>query len=196
VGRYLRRQDGVDFSSGDGWREKEMLAHVTRALQVESDNLLTLDVVAGDPASAQLRRFCLLRGIPLPYLADTPHGAKGSGLTLALRAAGETRMPRSIMVLTDFDGISDLDTLRKPLRMLRSHGHAVIFIFPDAVTFAPPPRTSLETDLFRIYGLNEQHRIDEARSFLGRLGIPLLTSSRGDAPSRVVARAHSFRRVA
>jgi hypothetical protein len=196
VGSYLRRQDGIDLSDGDRWREREMLAHVTRLLGAESDTLLTAHVVAGDPAAAQFRRFCLLRGIPLPYLADTPHHAKGEGLSLALREAGGTRMPRSITVITDLDGIPELDTLSKSLRMVVAHGHSVVFIFPDAVSFTPAPEPGLETDLHRIYGLNERHRVSEARAFLGRLGIPLITSSRGDAPSRVVSRAHTFRRVA
>ena len=49
------------------------------------------------------RRFCRARGIALPYRAESR--AKAEGLAQALRAlTSTTRTPRTLRVLTDFDG--------------------------------------------------------------------------------------------
>jgi len=194
VGHYLQQQDGVDFSTPDGWQKPEMVAHASRALINEPPPRPA--IVAGDPGAAMLRRFCRQRGIPLRYRADTRADAKGVGLARALRlAGGDTRMPRSITVVTDFDGVLQLEVLRKPLMLLKQLRHDVLFVFPDA---APIVATSVGVDreLIRVYRMHEERRAREARSFLGKLGIPMVLASAAVSPATAVTRARSVRNVA
>jgi hypothetical protein len=78
------------------------------------------------------------------------------------------------VVLTDFDGAGNLDSLVAAARLAKSHGHAITFAVPDATAFSPPPVDAVESDLRRVYGRGESRRTREARSILGRLGIPVL----------------------
>ncbi len=201
VSRYVRNQDGVDFASrsrSGSWDVPGLLRHVRRSLAEQEDGVPHRDApVASTPASALLRRFCRTRGIPLPYRPDPRDGAKGPGLAAALReAGGRTREPASIVVVTDFDGVGDSDSLLAAVKLVRAHGHHVSFVVPDARSFAPPPRTELERELFLVYGHGEERRVREARALLGSIGVPVVVATRRDAPGLVVARAHRMRRVA
>ena len=196
VARYVRNQDGVDFASRDrtGWDVGALVKHAQRGLE---DEKRREEVVAASSAGATLRRFCRARGIPLPYRPDPRDGSKGPGIAEALRrAAGTTREPSSIVVVTDFDGVGDTDSLEAAVKLLRAHGHGVSFVVPDALSFAPPPADELERRLFVVYGRGEQRRVREARALLGRLGVPVLIATRRDAAGVVLHRAHHRRRAA
>jgi len=197
VARYIRNQDGVDFAAKDrpgGWNVAALVRHVSRSLGAESPRD---QPVASSPASALLRRFCRARGIPLPYRPDPRDGAKGPGLAAALReTGGRTRVPRSVVVITDFDALGDPATLIAAVKLLRSHGHSIGFVVPDARSFAPAPESELEKDLARVYGRGEERRLREARALLAPLGAPIVAATREDQPGLVVARAQSGRRAA
>lgn len=194
VGRYLRQQDGMDFSHVDGWHRAALLAHVSRALINEPEPRPA--IVAGDRGAAQLRQFCRQRGIPLRYRADTRADGKGLGLARALRTAGgDTRMPRLITVVTDFDGVLNLEVLRKALMLMKRLRHDVLFVMPQAADVAPSERDG-DAELLRVYRMHERRREREARAFLGKLGVPLLIAGAHIAPATAVARAQRVRRVA
>lgn len=194
VALYLKRQEGVDLS-GSGDAELEALAaHVERALQTEP---ASGEVVAGTPAHAALRRFCRARGIALPYRPETRGFAKASGLATALRKAiGASRAPRTLLVVTDFDGVIEREPLLQVLRMVRARHHDVIFVAPDAESFAPRAQDELERDLYRVYGLQEQRRFADLQSELGKLGIPLLGYNARSGAGAVARSAAARRRVA
>ncbi len=174
VGKYLWRQEGVDFSSSDGFRKPDMVAYVGRLMRADSEGYLNLQIRDDDAACAQLRRFCRMRGIPLQYRSTTPGAVKAEGLIRALnRAGGGTRMRQSIIVITDLDGILDFDSLIKTLKVLRVRGQVINLIFPDARSLAEKAARGLDKDLQNVYGLQEQRRYEEARVVLGKLGIPL-----------------------
>lgn len=196
VGRYVRQQDGVDFSrgSGKGWNVPMLVRHVEEALSGVEDRER---VRATSAAGAMLRRFCRIRGIPLPYRPDPRDGAKGPGLAAALReAGGRSRTPMSIVVITDFDAMGSLEPLLAAVKLLRLHGHAVAFVVPDGTTFAREPRSQVERDVFMVYARAEQRRIEEARASLVPLGVPLLRATGADRPGLVVARAGNATRRA
>ena len=201
VARYVRHQDGIDFALREragGWDVGGLLAHATRALEGDqAKEAARSEVLAPSPVSAVLRRFCRARGIPLPYRPDPRDGAKAPGLALALReAAGRTRVPRTIVVMTDFDGIGDPEPLVAAVKLLRSHGHALVFVAPDARHFAAAPTTAVERDLSLTYGRSEERRLREARSLFGKLGAPVFVPKRDEPAALVVARARSARRAA
>lgn len=194
VGKYLRQQDGVDYAREGVWRRDAIVAHAARALINEPEPKPA--IVAGDAAAATLRRFCRQRGIPLRYRADTRADGKGVGLARALRlAGGDTRMPRAIVVVTDFDGVPHLELLRKPLMLLRRLRHDVMFVFPEAA-----PIAALDADadraLIGVYRMHEARRVRQAREFLGKLGITLLVAEPGMTAATTVARAQRRRHIA
>lgn len=192
VGRYVRQQDGVDFSRGTftgsrGWDVPLIVRHVADALAELPDRE---KVRASSPAGALLRRFCRVRGIPLPYRPDPRDGRKAPGLAAVLReVGGRSRTPMSIVLITDLDGLGPPDPLLAAVKLLRVRGHAVSFVVPDGTTFAPAPTTPLERDVFLVYARAEQRRMDEARALLAPLGVPLLRATAQDRPGLVLARA-------
>lgn len=194
VGRYVRQQDGVDFSRSKGWNVPMLVRHVEGALADVADRER---VRASSPAGALLRRFCRVRGIPLPYRPDPRDGAKGPGLAAALReAGGRSRTPMSVVVITDLDGIGAPDELCAAAKLLRLHGHAVSFVVPDGTTFAREPQSEIERDVFTVYARAEHRRVEEARAMLLPLGVPVLRATGADRPGLVLARAGTAMRRA
>lgn len=193
VGRYVRQQDGVDFSRGDdkGWNVAMLVRHVTEALANVEDRE---HVRASSPAGAILRRFCRVRGIPLPYRPDPRDGAKGPGLANALReAGGRSRTPMSIVLITDLDGVGSPDELVSTVKLLRLHGHAVALVVPDATTYVEQPADRTQRDVFMVYARAEQRRIEEARNMLAPLGVPVVRATAEDKPGLVLVRAQARR---
>jgi uncharacterized protein (DUF58 family) len=194
VGAYLKRQEGFDVSAGAGWNLEAMSAHVARALQTEPNHG---EVVAGTPEHALLRRFCRARGLALPYRPETRGFAKTIGLGNALRqAVGATRSPRSVLVISDFDGVVEREPLKRVLRLLKARHHNVAFVVPDAESFAPAPSGDLGRSLQRVYALEEQTRLDDVQADLGRLGLPVLSFDRKQGAAAIMRRAAALRRVA
>jgi uncharacterized protein (DUF58 family) len=192
----LRHQEGRDLPGGAALDLEDIVRHAQRALATEREHDA---VVASSPAHATLRRFCRLRGVPLPYRADTRAFAKGHGLARALRVAGgDTRMPRTLLCITDLDGVFQLEPLLKTVGMLRARHHSVAFLFPDAESLTPERAEdrALERDLRRIYGSEERRRREAAKAALTRLGVPLLSFGERDDKAAVARRATAIQRVA
>ncbi len=201
VARYVRQQDGIEFAAPDrpsGWDTEGLFAHVSRSLAGESGREAARpEIHAPSPISALLRRFCRARGIPLPYRADPRDGSKAPGLAAALReAAGHARAPRTLVAITDFDGLGDLEPLVAAVKLVRAHRHALLFVAPDARHFAPAPSTALERELALAYGRGEERRLREAVRVLGHLGAPVVVPAAGEAAVTAIARAHVGRRAA
>ncbi|HET6337187.1 MAG TPA: hypothetical protein VFG30_28375, partial [Polyangiales bacterium] len=169
--------------------------HASTALSADREHRsLNADVVATDRVTKLLRRFCRARGIALRYRQEGRSFAKSTGLSKALKAAaGNSRVPRSVLVITDFDGIFQPDLLVSTLRMLRAQQHAISFVFPDARALAEGATTELVEQLQWVYGLAEERRLHEAHALLGKLGIPLFLSSQREI--RRVTRAELEKRL-
>jgi uncharacterized protein (DUF58 family) len=196
VGRYVRQQDGVDFSleRGTQWNVPLMLRHVERGLAEAEDDA---PIRAASKAGEQLRRFCRVRGIPLPYRAEPLDGAKGPALAAALKlAGGRSRTPMTLTVISDLDGLGDLDDLVSTFELLRLHHHTVTLVVPDGPTFARRPRSRLEEDLYAVYGRAEDRRFAEARKRLWPLGVRVLRATAADPPALVTLTALKRRRRA
>lgn len=196
VGRYVRQQDGVDFSSsgarGTEWNVSMLVRHVSKALAAEEAKEET--VIASSPATALLRRFCRVRGIPLPYRPDPRDGAKGPGIAAALREIAQKSLgPMSITVITDLDGLGDPAAMIAAVKLLRLHGHEVSVVVHDGTSFAKAPETQLEKDLFSVYARGEKRRESEMRVLLGPLGVPLARATKDDAPAMLLWKARSRR---
>jgi uncharacterized protein (DUF58 family) len=198
VGLYLRQQHGVELIAAGRWDRRAIIAQVERALLAEPDERPHAPaIVASSPEHALLRRFCRVRGICLPYRATTRRAGKGPGLAHALRTAvGASRAPRTVLVVSDLDGVEDSARLWQTVQLLKFRKHALAFIFPDAESFAAAPRTRIERELRQVYAMQEQSRRADVQSQLGKLGIPLLTFAAQRGAVDVVHRVSTLRRVA
>ncbi|MFK7992315.1 MAG: DUF58 domain-containing protein [Sandaracinaceae bacterium] len=187
VGRYVRQQDGIDFMQPGGWNVQALVKHVRDAL---SDTADTDAIRASSPAGELLRRFCRVRGIPLPYRPDPRDGAKGPGLAEALRlAGGRSRSPMSIVVITDCDALGGLDELTAAAKLVRMHRHALGFLVPDATTFADQPESPLSRDVFGVYARSERRHFEDLRLAMTPLGISVLRARAEDRPGVLVVQA-------
>jgi uncharacterized protein (DUF58 family) len=172
VARYVRQQDGVDFAHGRrGTFDTAELAHYLRGLTPTKTGDLPL---APTQAGAVFRRFCRERGIELPHKSEPPGGDKAICLASSIQlAAGNTRVPRSIVLITDLDGIVDYAPLHATARLLTRRGHSLHVLVPHAEALTRPAQSGLEHDLRAIYGRAEQRRLREAKQQLGPLGVSL-----------------------
>lgn len=197
VGRYIRSQDGIDFASPGRptqWETAALVQHVAKSLGTEGKKE---QVQALSPTSALLRRFCKVRGIPLPYRPDPRDGSKSPGLAHALREAeGRSRAPRAILVLTDLDSVGNLEPLLSAIKLLRAHGHSITFLVLDARHFVDAPKDPVEIDLHRVYGRGEDRRQRDARTALGKLGVQVFFSRRGEPAGVALTRLVPARRAA
>jgi len=195
VARYMRRQEGVELGRGGEVDEADVAFHAQRTLAREG---LRDDVVASSPLQSTLRRYCRQRGLKLPYRAETRGFAKSAGLAEALmKAAGGTRMPRSIVVVSDLDSTDDVTSLERTLKLLRMHHHAVVFVWPEAEGRDEPQAGSpLRHQLQHVYGLQEARRLQAARTLLGRLGIPVVVVGSDEPTALVISRVGAMVRAA
>ncbi|MBX3248879.1 MAG: DUF58 domain-containing protein [Myxococcales bacterium] len=200
VGRYVRQQDGLDFRRRGVFDVPGLVAHCRAAL----DRAAALtpghgarEVRAGTSTGRVLRAFCRERGLALPHQIEPSDRAKSGALAQALRTSGgASREPGAILVITDFDGVVDLEPVVASLRLALSHGNRVAFLLPDGRAFAPPPESDAEATLARIYGRAEARRLDDARRTLVRLGATAWVVGEGMPAAVAVERAENPRRAA
>jgi uncharacterized protein (DUF58 family) len=202
VGRYVRQQDGIDFRAREGaWNLTLLAKHVTKALSQSSAGEAdrkgereasgaAQPVQAQTPAGALLRRFCLVRGIPLPHRPDPRDGAKAPSFSAVLHAiAGSSRAPMSIALVTDLDGIGDPTPLVSALKLVRAKGHAVVLLALDATSFHARPSDALGGSLWDVYARGEVRRADDMTTLLAPLGVRVVPVRASDAPAAMLSRA-------
>lgn len=196
VGLYFRKQLGLSLIRAGRWDEASIVSQVERALGDENEAHARA-IVASSPAQAALRRFCRLRGIALPYRTSTRHGAKQGGLVAAMRAAaGAGQSPRTVLMVSDLDGMRESATLLRAAGLLKQRRHALAFVLPDAESFVGAPRNRLERDLRHVYGTDERARLGHLQAELRRLGIPLLSLAAPAASIALLDSIANLRRAA
>ncbi|MFO0711186.1 MAG: DUF58 domain-containing protein [Sandaracinus sp.] len=193
VGRYVRQQDGIDFRTPQGaWNLTLLAKHVTKQLgelSARSDRA-GVDVHAQTPAGTLLRRFCLVRGIPLPHRPDPRDGAKAPSFAAVLHAiAGSSRAPMSIALVTDLDGLGDPAPLVSTLKLLRARGHAIVVLALDAPSFYARPGDVLGGTLWDVYARGESRRARDVATLLAPLGVRVVPVRASDAPVSSLSRA-------
>ncbi|MDD9940236.1 MAG: DUF58 domain-containing protein [Myxococcales bacterium] len=185
VARYLRQQEGLDFRRPGRPNTKLLVEHARRAL---GDDPRVRHIEASDLEHAYLRRFCQVRGIPVPYRSHTRAFGKARGLGQAmLAAAGKTRVPRTIVTLSDFDEISSLEALRKPMSLVRTRAHRLVAVYPRDHLDAGG-EVGLEQTAHQVLKLAEERRQEQLRRFFARARVPTVGVTPDAHPMHVVAR--------
>lgn len=206
VARYLQQQEGVRVQKDDRIDVDALHGRVAQAVRGDTGVARVVGDGSSGERSAQLRRYCQLRGIPLPYRADTRGFGKARGLSEALmRAAGRTRVPRTVVLLSDLDGIPDLEPLDRTLRLLKARAHRVRVLCPEVDlgptdTHAPgaaaPPDSATGRAVERVFAMQEARRLSNLRARLSRAGVALATVRAGKHPPATLSAAIGKRRVA
>jgi uncharacterized protein (DUF58 family) len=200
VGRYVRQQDGIDFRAREGaWNLTLLAKHVNKALSSSAAGETERkgetsgaqpSVQAQTPAGALLRRFCLVRGIPLPHRPDPRDGAKAPSFSAVLHAiAGSSRAPMSIALVTDLDGMGDPTPLVSALKLVRAKGHAVVLLALDATSFHARPTDALGGTLWDVYARGERRRSEHMATLLAPLGVRVVPVRASDTPAAMLTRA-------
>jgi len=143
--------------------------------------------------SSDLRLFCRLRGIELPYQFDHEPGVRTAGLAEAVRVAADDGTD-VIVLVSDLLGIGERHgSLVKSLAAARRAGTQVVVVAP----FGPDYRTAAETTNGALVAsalrTGERARLDRARQILARRGVPVIEATPALGPLELARRVTSAR---
>lgn len=223
--RYLMVQERLDFRRQDRRRgrgrgrrkrdgegvDRELLEYwVRRRLPREAERMgdRCLSVGTLQPGDlSDVRRFCQLRGIAVPYRLEARFGAKEQGMVAALERFLEgTRESHLVIVVSDLCGIVQTKEIVAALRLVQAHKHRPVLLMPytpDYVSETSPllglddeyDRASALLEVFRLAERRERARIANA---IAAAGVPVLPTRPGDRLGtllRLVPRAASRERA-
>ncbi len=201
VARYFREQEGLDplrgVSAVEGRRKLAELA----ARAARHDPMMRMPVRARDPLMRVLRAFCRARAIPLPLRHDGTGEAKLRGLEEALlTAAHGARERRTILVVTDLDGVTEVTRLKTALGRLRQKRHRVVFVAPAGDEFLRALPTekgavvraaeqAARSAVRAMFVEDEASRLRELRSPLAAMGASLFSARHRDTAALWIRRA-------
>lgn len=153
-------------------------------------------VVAKSPELRNLRRFCQLRGIDLPYRSgDDVHGSKDAGLADAIGQASASRGSQFILLISDLEGITTEGGVMRALAMaVRKHHHPVLIV-PNTPLFGPKPVNEESRAVADILRADEDRRTARLRREVAKLGVPVLQASPEDALMLLLQRLARLRRL-
>jgi uncharacterized protein (DUF58 family) len=180
VARYVRHQDGIEFSAGtaSGWDANALAEHIRAAAGPSPRHADSPR--ANTAAGAELRRFCRERGIILPHRERPVGGDRSRGIAAALRLAGGlTRAPRTILCISDMEDIASFDPLSATARLLQRHGHALTLLLPEPIDPAPAEPGPLDAELRMLHERQEAGRARRVRTHFSKLGVTVYVARPG-----------------
>ncbi|MCC6746579.1 MAG: DUF58 domain-containing protein [Deltaproteobacteria bacterium] len=145
-------------------------------------------IVAASPETAELRLFCRLRGIEVPYRRPSPLARKHQGLAAALGEAAFSRASQMLLVLTDLEDVGEPREVLDVLALAQRRRHHVVVLAPYGPAFAQRSAGVHEARMAVVLGLRHRRQREEIRGSIERLGIPVLSLSPEDTAERVLAR--------
>lgn len=151
-----------------------------------------------DPQMAQIRLFCRLRGIELPYRTLVDAGTRSKGLVQATRKLNAHGHADMVFLISDLRGITDnQERTIKSLMRARRRGQRLICIAPFGPAFSPQPKTAIGKMVADGLRRDEREEFEKGRKLLVGRGIPVIETSSKDTPAllvRKIARARSVLR--
>jgi uncharacterized protein (DUF58 family) len=203
VARYLLLQEGLDARlrkappiDDPAWAELAAspageLFDLKVVLQAVTASLTRAKLATTGSEMQRLRGYCRLRGIELPYRRSPEAGRRARGLAAALEKAATARGTQRIVVLSDLQGLEDLGSVPRVLRLVRRRGHHLTIAMPQAriAPLGDDPDAPAEAALAaEIFGWHERRRERAAERRLLALGVRVVGVSAENAAA-VLTRA-------
>ncbi len=145
-------------------------------------------VISSTPWSAQLRLFCRLSGIEVPYRQPSSVLGKEAGMAEALKLASATRHSQLIVLVSDLEEIGETRPVLDALRVARQRHHSALVVAPFAPAFLEPPTDAHARRVQEIYALRAERRCRAVRREVEGLGIPVLPATPRDGLQVVLRR--------
>ena len=157
---YLLIQERLDFRRGRGLRgpvDGHLLRRWTRAVIATEQQRWepsSTGFQGGADWADELRQFCRLRAIPLDPPSEVRAGAKVGGLQAIIEAALRGgRGSGRLTVVSDLCGLSDVESLRRPVAAARRRGWEIRFLVLRTSHYVPgdveaSERQQIVRDLF------------------------------------------------
>lgn len=150
-------------------------------------------IVASTPLSAQLRLFCRLSGVEIPYHRHSPLLSKGRGMAEALRQVATARQSRFVVLVSDLEELSGADEVFDALRLARRRGHSVVVVAPFGPRFLAPSEEEHAARVQEIFAMRARRQRREVAGRVERLGIPVLSAGPAEALPLLLRRLSRFR---
>jgi uncharacterized protein (DUF58 family) len=212
VARYLLFQDGLDARlqrtpplDDPSWAnlvstpsgELYDLRQILKSVQATLGKAPAVPARAASPELALLRRYCLLRGIPLPPRRSPESGRRARGLAEALERAASGRGTQRILVLSDLEGLDPgRDAVTRAVRLVRRRGHQLVCAVPSGrASLSSLPAGSEAAAVAEITQWDLERRERSARRRMASLGVRVVSVQPGDSAAQLVARLAGGRRV-
>jgi uncharacterized protein (DUF58 family) len=125
---------------------------------------------------SDVRRFCHLRGLELPYRVEARLGQKERGLIQALEMIlAEGRDSHTIMIFSDLSGIVNTEAVARCLKHVRARRHQLVFVSPFTPAYVPAQDAPERAMLHELFALADQEDRAQTVRTIQAQGIPVLT---------------------
>jgi hypothetical protein len=214
--RYLMVQERLDFRRQAARRkdigergpyEVELLDYwLDRALPRERERLddrCLSAAVVNRTSLSKVRRYCQLRGVPVPYRLEARFGAKEKGMVDALeRFLEDKRESHFVILLSDLCGLVDTREIVSALRLVQSRKHRLVVLMPytpDFVDLTEPLEAAgsqyeREGALTRVFRLAERRERSRIAREISALGMPVIPTGPDDTLDAILRRIDRYRR--
>lgn len=150
-------------------------------------------VAASSPLSAQLRRFCRLSGLELPYRQHSFLEGKERGMADAIARAGASRRSQFIVLVSDMEELTNIGQIVDALSLARRRHHSINVVAPFSPSFMDPRRDGHGRRVHSILALRGARQRKHVRREVERLGIPVISAGPRDALQLLLRRLSRVR---
>jgi uncharacterized protein (DUF58 family) len=216
VAQYLSHQEGIDVrvSGPPPKRGDDLWRHLVEGARGEIyDSNAMVEAVTGllkkrrptgaswwwnrvmssGPWTAQLRLFCRLSGLEIPYRQSSAVIGKEQGMTEALQIAGASRRSQFLVLVSDLEEVSEPKLVVDALRLAKQRHHSIVVAAPFAPAFIAPPKTEHEQRVQSVLALRAERQRRSMRQPVESLGIPMISASPRDTLNVLLRRLGRLR---
>ncbi len=186
----------VDGPEGELFDAHALSREVSKALDRRRDRSPTSwwnQIVSSSPRTAQLRLFCRLSGLEIPYRRHSPLVSKERGMAESIRLAGASRSSQFILLVSDLEEVGETGVVIDALRLARKRGHTVVVVAPFAPAFLAPPEGQRAQQIQNIYSLRAERQRRSVVRQIERTGISVLSATPRDVLGLVLRKLARMR---
>lgn len=150
-------------------------------------------VMASHPWPAQLRLFCRLSGLEIPYRQSSALLGKEGGLADALGRASASRHSQLIVLVSDLEELVEPKPALDALRLAKQRHHGMVVVAPFGPAFLPQAEDAHDERVHQIFSLRAERLRRGVKREVERLGIPVLSAAPRDALQLLLRRVAQYR---